>query len=101
VTRPFDRHGHAALMPGAHAGLAARPNLAALSHVTVQYISLLVVNARILFHAKGAHLGLADKLAPAARAASSTETLSAASLRRFLYTIGIKFLRQSGPPVSN
>src|SRR5512143_3080424 len=91
-------------MPGAHPRLPARPDLAPLGHVPAQHIRLLVVDARILFHTKSAHLGLAHKLAATARPAkSATAPRPTAAHGRWpffivYHVIAFDFFRQSGPP---
>src|SRR3989304_1851064 len=68
-----------ALMAGARARLAARPNLAAFVHEAAQQIGLLVIDALAFFDPEPANLGRAPKTLahPAARSARARAAPSA------------------------
>jgi hypothetical protein len=74
MPRPLDGDRQPALMPGAGAGLAPRPDLASLCEKPTQGGHVFVVDRLSLFQAEGAHLATPDEttaglIATTARAA--------------------------------
>ena len=85
-------------MPGAHTRLPARANFATLAGVAAQHVSLFVVNARALFHTKGAYLGPVDELAASGPASPARSTTFLMRLVFIYPIIAFHSSRQGGPP---
>ncbi len=68
----LDRTGQTALVRGAHAGQAARHNLAALGHKPLQQTNIAVGNGVNLLGAELAHLLATEELAASAGSAAGS-----------------------------
>src|SRR3989304_4948039 len=79
MTRTLDRQCQVTLMPGTGARLAARANLATLTHKTPQHVRLLVVNFLDFVHTKLANLRPRHELAAAPFTAATARTTGTAA----------------------